>query len=118
MRGSHSFLTGVAAVAALLAFCAVPAQATVPGTNGKIAFTSGSNTFGSGGDIHVANPDGTGEVNLTNNPASDRFPAWSPDGTKIAFVSDRELYPYDQYPDVWIMDADGSNLRRLTFRAG
>ena len=31
------------------------------------------------------NADGSGQTNLTNNPAFDFDPAWSPDGTKIAF---------------------------------
>jgi TolB protein len=35
------------------------------------------------------NADGTDQTNLTNNPAADSAPAFSPDGTKIAFESDR-----------------------------
>ena len=35
------------------------------------------------------NADGSGQTRLTNNPAADGEPAWSPDGTKIAFTSDR-----------------------------
>ena len=33
------------------------------------------------------NADGTSQTRLTNNAASDYAPAWSPDGTKIAFTS-------------------------------
>jgi Tol biopolymer transport system component len=33
------------------------------------------------------NADGSGELNLTRPPANDRHPVWSPDGRKIAFVS-------------------------------
>ena len=36
-------------------------------------------------DIHVINADGSGQQNLTRNPARDRHPVWSPDGQKIAF---------------------------------
>jgi PKD repeat protein len=48
-------------------------------------------------------------VNLTDHLATDRWPAWSPDGTKIVFQSDR-----DGQPELYIMDADGSNVVRLT----
>ena len=52
----------------------------------------------------------TGEtsVNLTNHPADDLTPAWSPDGTRIAFASDR-----DGPLDLYIMNADGSNVVRV-----
>jgi DNA-binding winged helix-turn-helix (wHTH) protein len=48
-------------------------------------------------------------VRLTNNTASDLFPSWSPDGTKIAFSSNR-----DGMNEIYVMDADGSNVKRLT----
>jgi TolB protein len=35
------------------------------------------------------NADGSAQTNLTNNPASDGDPAWSPDGTKLAFTRSR-----------------------------
>ncbi|MEO7672835.1 MAG: hypothetical protein ABIU09_02010 [Pyrinomonadaceae bacterium] len=48
---------------------------------GRIAFVG----FRSGkSDIYVMQPDDSGAVNVTNNPASDRLPALSPDGSKIA----------------------------------
>jgi len=33
--------------------------------------------------------EGSNPVRLTDNPAYDAYPAWSPDGTRIAFASDR-----------------------------
>ena len=48
-------------------------------------------------------------VQLTTDIYWDKYPAWSPDGTKIAFVSSR--YGYD---DIWVMDSDGSNQKQLT----
>jgi Tol biopolymer transport system component len=41
-------------------------------------------------DIWVVNSTGGTASKRTNNPANDRYPAWSPDGTKIAFESDRD----------------------------
>ena len=49
-------------------------------------------------------------VDLTNNQAADYGPAWSPDGTKIAFASDR-----DQYVEIFTMDSlSGANQASLT----
>ena len=59
-------------------------------------------------DIFVI--DASGETNLTGkNPSTDWFPCWSPDGTKIAFISDR-----DDNDEIYVMDADGENQVNLT----
>ncbi|NMC30171.1 MAG: substrate-binding domain-containing protein [Pelolinea sp.] len=64
-------------------------------------------------EIYVMDPDGKNTVNLTNNPADDFGPAWSPDGQEIAFVSNRENEQGGgQY--IYIMNADGSDVRQLT----
>jgi TolB protein len=55
------------------------------------------------------NPDGTGQVNLTNSAGNDDQPAWSPDGTKLAFRSDR-----DGNSEIYVMNSDGSDAIRLT----
>lgn len=44
-------------------------------------------------DIFVVNTDGTEFRNLTNSPAYEFWPAWSPDGRYLAFVSDRDFCP-------------------------
>jgi Tol biopolymer transport system component len=56
------------------------------------------------------NADGSGVTPLTNDASVDLFPAWSPDGKKIAFLSDRG----GGGGDIWIMNADGSGIARLT----
>jgi TolB protein len=70
----------------------------------RIAFSSnrGSGQFG----LWVMNATGSGFRRLTSNGA---VPAWSPDGRTIAFV--RTTGSTDE---IWLMDADGSNQRRLT----
>lgn len=72
------------------------------GGNSKVAFDDRS-------DVMLVNADGTGLVNLTNNAARDRSPAFSHDGSKIAFISNRS--GSDQ---VWIMNADGSAPQQVT----
>ncbi len=73
---------------------------------GRIAFYS--NRSGDN-EIYVMNGDGTGLMNLTNNPANDIGPVWSPDGQKIMFLSDR-----DGNYEIYVMNADGSNPTNLT----
>ena len=60
-------------------------------------------------DIYAMNADGSNQANLTRNPYLDNEPAWSPDGSKIAFISYR-----DGNSEIYVMNADGSYPRRLT----
>ena len=53
--------------------------------------------------------DGSGQTRLTNDPAADSYPVFSPDGSKIAFISLR-----DGNYEIYIMNADGSDQTRLT----
>ena len=71
--------------------------------------TPGSGTEPEQKDIFVMNADGSDVHQLVASPGKDEGPVWSPDGTKIAFSSDR-----DGQQEIYVMDADGSNQRRLT----
>lgn len=61
-------------------------------------------------EIYTVNVDGTGLARLTNHPALDEFPAWSPDGQHIAFHSNRT-----GTSQIYVMNADGSNVVQRTF---
>ena len=61
-------------------------------------------------DIYTMDANGANVRRLTNNNALDVEPAFSPDGTKIAFSSTRDGGDHD----LWVMNADGSNPVRLT----
>jgi Tol biopolymer transport system component len=61
-------------------------------------------------DIAVIRMDGTAYRNLTRTPDADEWgPVWSPDGRRIAYSSDEGGVPM-----IFVMDADGSNARRLS----
>jgi Tol biopolymer transport system component len=55
------------------------------------------------------NADGSNQTRLTDNPAADLLPSWSPDSNKIAFSSSR-----DGNFEIYIMNADGNNQIRIT----
>ena len=61
--------------------------------------------------------DGSGQTRLTDNPEDDVEPAWSPDGSRIAFVSYRTDESGNFQTDVFVMSADGSGPTNLTNNA-
>jgi len=83
------------------------ARATFPRANGRLVFDrrAPGDTY----EVYSMNPDGSGLVNLTNEPANDRDPSVSPDGSKIAFRTDR-----DGNDEIYIMNFDGRDPTRFT----
>lgn len=85
-----------------------------------LAVTLGQQGGGPGWDIFRLNANGTGRVRLTQTPlwetatpGNDKAwnnvaPAWSPDGSQIAFLTDRT-----GRWEIWVMNADGSNPHPL-----
>ena len=80
---------------------------TLASNTDRIVFTS---LRDGNAEIYVMDANGGNQENLTNHPAYDGLPDWSPDGTKIAFVSDRD----GGREQIHVMDADGKNVIRLT----
>jgi len=76
------------------------------------------------GEVYAMDANGSKPRNLTQNPAKDVRPAWSPDGRSIAFVSSRSPSSRckpgpgrcwrDRQSEIYVMNADGSRKRKLT----
>jgi TolB protein len=116
-----AFLFGISAILLLPSLLVIPTNqsawaGTFPGPNGQIAFSSNRNgNF----EIYTMNDDGSDVTRLTEDDANDFDPIWSPDGDKIAFVSDRDSTgDIDEPGDItaiYSMNADdGSDVTRLT----
>lgn len=60
-------------------------------------------------ELYIIGVNGAAETRLTDHPARDMMPTWSPDGQQLLFTSDR-----DGNAELYVMRRDGSQLRRLT----
>lgn len=91
---------------------AMPASATFPGKNGRIAFVGGD-LGPNGGDIFTMNPDGSDVKQLTTFAVKGGAACcgfWSPDGRQLVFAAQPSGSPTYQ---LWMMNADGSSQHQL-----
>jgi TolB protein len=115
-RGSILGLTGlllliIGGMVGLLTITAVRLGAVVP-TEGQIAYQS--NRDGNF-EIYLADVARGWEFNLTQHPADDMMPAWSPDGEKLAFVSFRAG---EQEQEIYLLSMTTGEIQRLTTHLG
>ena len=75
---------------------------------GTIAFDS---TKDGNYEIYLMDSDGSNSRNISNRSSTDYSPAWSPDGSQLAF---RVLDDSDRLGEIFVMEADGSNQRNIS----
>jgi TolB protein len=82
---------------------------------GDVAWSPDGQTIavGSFGTVVFVNADGSGQRNITKEWTLEGRPVWSPDGRRIAFMR-----TWGNDGDIYVMDADGSGIRRLTRTPG
>jgi hypothetical protein len=97
-----------AALVGLLSFPAA-ASAAFPGVNGKLAFASTRAGFPSDSNLLTMGADGSAQTPVTAMNGDELYPAWSPDGARIAFQQDS-----GPNPEIWTALAGGTDQRRLT----
>ena len=107
MRRLLAFFTVLALVFTVVVTDSTAVDANVSGAVGKIVFWSDRDH--PSGELYVRAFSGGSWTRLTTNTASEGRSAWSPDGTRIAYVSNAA-----GTDDIWIMNADGGSKLNLT----
>ena len=118
-RHARRLVAAMTLTLALASIATGQVAAGVPRANERITFQR----FDADGhwQIWVANPDLWHQRQITSGPSNNGFPTWSPDGSRIAFQSDRtDPDPNDDVAiqDIFTMRSDGSDVRRITDSVG
>jgi len=111
MKSKIWSLICTAGVVAALLSSAVPAHATFPGKNGRIAFGRFNPAIGGFG-LYTANPDGSDTQPLTF--VLSMFSDWRADGKRIAF----DFFDSDGNEQIGTINPDGSDMQQITFGPG
>lgn len=125
-KGSLLFLLLILSLA--LSACGMVSEAAAqPGTQGPLAATENTEPSlaptdaqmcsriafvlynNDSGQIYTACPDGSQLTALTQDPSAHNQPAWSPDGTRIAYASNA-----CGRSQIYVMNADGSSAQQIT----
>jgi dipeptidyl aminopeptidase/acylaminoacyl peptidase len=101
-------------LAVLIVILSAPATASAafPGANGKLAFVSTRGGFPTDSNVLTMGADGSAQTPVTATNGDELYPAWSPDGARIAYQQDA-----GPFPEIWTALPDGSDQRRLTNNA-
>ena len=114
LLGVRGALAAALLAVVMLTLAAPSADAAFPGQNGKIAFVK-ENFRNGGSGIFAIQPDGSGQERLTSG--YDYSPSWSADGQKVVFVASSGESESEFNQDIYVMDADGSNVEQVTSSA-
>jgi Tol biopolymer transport system component len=101
-----SYLFSVVSIFLILVFSPLFSLPMSAQEDNRILFTSEQD---GNREIYLMNAEGSDLQRLTNDPAEDTEPAWSPDRSQVAFVSNR-----DGDTAIYVMNIDGSDVRRIT----
>jgi Tol biopolymer transport system component len=100
-RSANLLKMSLVTIATMLAICllalswAKPAGATLPGENGRIAYSDVQQFPGEDFDIYTMLPDGTHVRQVTDKSGRDDMPTWSPDGSKLGWVRGGQFWVHE-----------------------